>query len=71
MLGRGGQLVLRFVRLRMEKRYNYVRKVVEVVVQLFIFNDKLNIVGLVLVGFVDFKIEFSQFDMFDFVSIIL
>ena len=39
--GRGGQSALRFARLRMEKRHNYVRKVAETAVQLFISNDKV------------------------------
>lgn len=63
--GRGGQSALRFARLRMEKRHNYVRKVAEVAVQLFITNDKPNISGLVLAGSADFKTELSQSDMFD------
>ncbi|XP_022287830.1 eukaryotic peptide chain release factor subunit 1 [Crassostrea virginica] len=63
--GRGGQSALRFARLRMEKRHNYVRKVAEVAVQLFITNDKPNIAGLVLAGSADFKTELSQSDMFD------
>ena len=49
----------------MEKRHNYVRKVAEVAVQLFITNDKPNIAGLVLAGSADFKTELSQSDMFD------
>jgi peptide chain release factor subunit 1 len=53
----------------MEKRHNYVRKVAEVAVQLFITNDKPNISGLVLAGSADFKTELSQSDMFDPVSI--
>lgn len=69
--GRGGQSALRFARLRMEKRHNYVRKVAEVAVQLFISNDKPNIAGLVLAGSADFKTELSQSDMFDPVSITL
>jgi len=63
--GRGGQSALRFARLRMEKRHNYVRKVAEVAVTLFISNDKPNIAGLVLAGSADFKTELSQSDMFD------
>lgn len=63
--GRGGQSALRFARLRMEKRHNYVRKVAETAVQLFITNDKPNIAGLVLAGSADFKTELSQSDMFD------
>ena len=41
VLGRGGQSALRFARLRMEKRHNYVRKVAETAVQLYITNDKV------------------------------
>merc|ERR1719324_1069726 len=49
----------------MEKRHNYVRKVAEVAVQLFISNDKANVSGLILAGSADFKTELSQSDMFD------
>lgn len=63
--GRGGQSALRFARLRMEKRHNYVRKVAETSVQLFVSNDKVNVAGLVLAGSADFKTELSQSDMFD------
>lgn len=63
--GRGGQSALRFARLRMEKRHNYVRKVAETAVQMFISNDKVNCVGLVIAGSADFKSELSQSDMFD------
>jgi len=63
--GRGGQSALRFARLRMEKRHNYVRKVAETAVTLFISNDKANCAGLVLAGSADFKTELSQSDMFD------
>ncbi|KAH0621902.1 hypothetical protein JD844_023636 [Phrynosoma platyrhinos] len=63
--GRGGQSALRFARLRMEKRHNYVRKVAETAVQLFVSGDKVNVAGLVLAGSADFKTELSQSDMFD------
>lgn len=63
--GRGGQSALRFARLRMEKRHNYVRKVAEVATQMFISQDKVNIAGLILAGSADFKTELSQSDMFD------
>jgi len=63
--GRGGQSALRFARLRMEKRHNYVRKVAETAVTLFISNDKPNISGMILAGSADFKTELSQSDMFD------
>lgn len=48
--GRGGQSALRFARLRMEKRHNYVRKVAELATQIFITNDRPNVAGLVLSG---------------------
>jgi len=63
--GRGGQSALRFARLRMEKRHNYVRKVAEVATQMFISNDKVVVSGLILAGSADFKTELSQSDMFD------
>lgn len=63
--GRGGQSALRFARLRVEKRHNYVRKVAEVATQLYITNDKPNIAGLVLAGLADFKNELYDSDMFD------
>jgi peptide chain release factor subunit 1 len=43
--GRGGQSALRFARLRMEKRHNYVRKVAETAVTHFIANDRPNVSG--------------------------
>lgn len=63
--GRGGQSALRFARLRMEKRHNYIRKVAETAVQLYISNDRPNVEGLILAGSADFKTELSQSDMFD------
>merc|ERR1719233_359088 len=63
--GRGGQSALRFARLRMEKRHNYVRKVAETAAQLFLTNDKANVSGLILAGSADFKTELSQSDMLD------
>merc|ERR1712137_581416 len=63
--GRGGQSALRFARLREEKRHNYVRKVAELAVQNFITNDRPNVVGLVLAGSADFKIELSNSEIFD------
>lgn len=41
--GRGGQSALRFARLRLEKRHNYVRKVAEVAVQYFIAGDRVSL----------------------------
>eukprot|EP00092_Neocalanus_flemingeri_P029709 GFUD01032257.1.p1 GENE.GFUD01032257.1~~GFUD01032257.1.p1 ORF type:complete len:465 (+),score=109.95 GFUD01032257.1:83-1396(+) len=63
--GRGGQSALRFARLRMEKRHNYVRKVAETATTLFVSNDKANVSGLILAGSADFKTELSHSDMFD------
>lgn len=63
--GRGGQSAPRFARIRQEKRHNYVHKVAEVAVQMFITNDKPNIAGLVLGGSADFKTNLSQSNMFD------
>eukprot|EP00244_Chara_vulgaris_P010371 TRINITY_DN4748_c0_g1_i8.p1 TRINITY_DN4748_c0_g1~~TRINITY_DN4748_c0_g1_i8.p1 ORF type:complete len:441 (-),score=107.13 TRINITY_DN4748_c0_g1_i8:887-2209(-) len=65
--GRGGQSALRFARLRMEKRHNYVRKTAELATQFFInpATSSANISGLILAGSADFKTELSQSDMFD------
>uniref|UniRef100_A0A7S3NJC5 Eukaryotic peptide chain release factor subunit 1 n=1 Tax=Aureoumbra lagunensis TaxID=44058 RepID=A0A7S3NJC5_9STRA len=63
--GRGGQSALRFARLRLEKRHNYVRKVAELAVQFFITNDKPNVAGLILAGSADFKSELQNSEMFD------
>jgi peptide chain release factor subunit 1 len=63
--GRGGQSALRFARLRLEKRHNYVRKVAELTTSLFITNDRPNVSGLVLAGSAEFKQKLSISDMFD------
>lgn len=64
--GRGGQSALRFARLRLEKRHNYVRKVAEMATQLFVPNGQMpNIQGLVLAGSADFKSELMRSDLFD------
>ena len=63
--GRGGQSALRFARLRMEKRHNYVRKCAELATQYFITDNKCNVAGLVLAGSADFKTELQQSDLFD------
>lgn len=49
----------------MEKRHNYVRKVSELAVQMFITADRPNVSGLVLAGSADFKSELQTSDMFD------
>lgn len=63
--GRGGQSALRFARLRIEKRHNYVRKVAEVATQLFISQDRCSVTGLILAGSADFKTDLAQSDLFD------
>jgi peptide chain release factor subunit 1 len=63
--GRGGQSALRFARLRLEKRHNYVRKVAELATQLFITNDRPNVTGLVLAGSAEFKQKLNGSDLFD------
>lgn len=63
--GRGGQSALRFARLRLEKRQNYVRKIAELTTQHFITNDRPNVSGLVMAGSADFKNQLLQSDLFD------
>ena len=63
--GRGGQSALRFARLRMEKRHNYVRKCAEMAVTFFISDNKCNVAGMVLAGSADFKTELLLSDLFD------
>merc|ERR1719335_244100 len=63
--GRGGQSALRFARLRLEKRQNYVTKVAEISKQMFITNDKCNVTGIILAGSADFKNVLAQADCFD------
>lgn len=66
--GRGGQSAQRFGRIREEKRHNFLRKVAETAVKVFIANDKINITGLFLAGSAQFKVELSQTDLLDPVS---
>ncbi|GAO51774.1 hypothetical protein G7K_5867-t1 [Saitoella complicata NRRL Y-17804] len=63
--GRGGQSALRFSRLREEARHNYVRKVGEIAVQMFISNDKVNVNGIILAGSADFKNVLQASDLLD------
>ncbi|KAI5181889.1 peptide chain release factor subunit 1 [Nematocida sp. AWRm80] len=63
--GRGGQSSVRFARLRVEKRHNYLRKVAEIATQIFITNNKPNVHGLILAGSADFKTELYQSDLLD------
>ena len=63
--GRGGQSSMRFARIRLEKRHNYLRKVAEAATTVFITNDVPNVAGLVLAGSSVFKYQLNQSDMFD------
>ncbi|CAM9162666.1 unnamed protein product [Ectocarpus fasciculatus] len=63
--GRGGQSALRFARLRLEKRHNYVRKVAEHAVMFFISDNKCNVSGLIVAGSADFKSDLLRSDLFD------
>lgn len=63
--GRGGQSSVRFARLRMEKRHNYLRRVSEISTQVFITNNKINVDRLILGGCADFKNDLFQSDFFD------
>merc|ERR1711957_910640 len=63
--GRGGQSALRFARLRLEKRHNYVRKVAEMSTKMYITNDKPNVQGLILAGSAEFKAKLNTSELFD------
>lgn len=63
--GRGGQSALRFARLRLEKRHNYVTKVAELAANYFITDNKCNVTGLILAGSADFKEVLLNSDRFD------
>jgi peptide chain release factor subunit 1 len=63
--GRGGQSAMRFGRLRLEKRHNYVRKVSESAVTSFITNDRPNVTGIVLAGSAEFKHELRSSGLLD------
>lgn len=63
--GRGGQSALRFARLRLEKRQNYVRKVAEAAAQVFISDNKCNVAGLIIAGSAEFKQKLASSDVFD------
>lgn len=63
--GRGGQSALRFARLRLEKRHNYVRKCAEMANQLYLHDNKATVTGIVMAGSADFKTELMNSDHFD------
>ena len=47
------------------RKDNYIRKVAETAIQLFISNDRPNVEGMILAGSADFKTKLCQSDMFD------
>merc|ERR1740123_1456545 len=63
--GRGGQSALRFARLRLEKRHNYLRKCAEHATQFFISDNRPNVNGLVVAGSAEFKQDLVTNDLFD------
>ena len=63
--GRGGQSALRFARLRLEKRHNYILKVSELAVKHFIKEDKVNVTGIILGGSAEFKNQLVANDFLD------
>ena len=72
--GRGGQSSVRFARLRVEKRHNYMRKVAELSQSLFIPSGQVpSIKGLVLAGAAELKNELVTSGLMDarLVSIIV
>mmetsp|Transcript_39981 Transcript_39981/g.35674 ORF Transcript_39981/g.35674 Transcript_39981/m.35674 type:complete len:439 (+) Transcript_39981:70-1386(+) len=62
---KGGQSSVRFARLRLQARQNYVRKVCEGATNIFITNNKPNVAGLILAGSADFKTEIRESQLFD------
>jgi len=62
---RGGQSSVRFARLRVEARQNYVRKCAENASKQFISQDKPTISGIILAGSAGFKEELKKSDLFD------
>jgi len=62
---RGGQSSVRFARLRVEARHNYVRKVAEASTQQFISSDKVLVAGIILAGSAGLKEELRKSDLFD------
>lgn len=58
---KGGQSSVRFARIRMEKRHNYLTKVAELATTCFITGEKCNVKGLILGGSGDFKSELKNF----------
>jgi peptide chain release factor subunit 1 len=64
--GRGGQSSVRFARIRVEKRHNYMRKVGELATQYFVPSGEMpSIKGLVLAGAAELKNELVSNGLLD------
>ena len=63
--GRGGQSAMRFARLRLEKRHNYLVKIAELSVKHFITDDKINVSALIVAGSAEFKQQLTSKDLLD------
>lgn len=64
-MSKGGQSAGRFGRLRLEKRQNYLTKVAEKAVQIYISNDTPNVTGIILAGSSNFKYDLEKYQKFD------
>lgn len=62
---KGGQSSMRFARLRLEKRHNYIRKVSEFAVTSFIQNDRPTITGLIIAGSAELKTQLRRENLLD------
>lgn len=62
---KGGQSSNRYARLRTEKRHNYLRKVAENAVPVYITNNIPNVSGLIIAGSALLKKEIVSDDLFD------
>lgn len=62
---KGGQSSMRFARLRLEKRHNYIRKVSEFAVTSFIQNDRPTITGLIIAGSAELKVQLRRENLLD------
>jgi len=63
--GRGGQSQVRFERIRVEKRHNYIREICEGATDNFITEDLPNIKALIIAGSADIKNNMLKSDLFD------
>ena len=63
--GRGGQSALRFARLRLEARHNYIRKVAETATHCFISKNVCNVKGIIIAGSAELKKQLYDSQLFD------